>query len=66
MFFEKQPDTLSAVSLCDEFLKNEMTHTLFETFFFLKDYQNPYVKPQSSNKEFAERRRQQHLFTCNT
>ena len=45
---------------------NKIPHNLFKAFFFLKAYQNPYVKPQSNNKEFTQRRRQQQLLTCNT
>ena len=40
-----------------EYLNNKMHHTLFETFFFLKAYQNPYVNSQLNNKEFTQRRR---------
>ena len=40
-----------------EFLNNKTHHTLFETFFFLKAYQNPYVNSQLNNREFTQRRR---------
>ena len=43
-----------------------MPHTLFETFFLLKAYQNLYVKPKPNNKKFTQQRRQQQILTCNT
>ena len=49
-----------------EFMNNQMPHTLFETLFFLKAYQNPYVNSQLNNQKFTQRRRQQRLLTCNT
>ena len=30
--------------LITEFLNNKRSHTFLKTYFFLKDYQNPYVK----------------------
>ena len=37
-------DSLSAVSLCDRISEQKMPRT-FKTSFFLKAYQNLYVKP---------------------
>ena len=47
------------------FLNNKRCYTFFKTFFFLKAYQSPYLKPESNNKEYMQRRRQQQLLTCN-
>ena len=49
-----------------EFLNSKSPHALFQTAFFYRDYQNPYVKSQLNNEEFTQRRRQQQLLTCNT
>ena len=48
-----------------EFMNKKMPHNLLKTFFFLKAFQNPYVKVQSNNKEFTQRRLQQQLLSCN-
>ena len=42
-----------------------MPHTFLRQFL-LKAYQNLYVKPQPSNKEFIQGRWQQQLLTFNT
>ena len=42
-----------------EFMNNKRLYTLFKTFFFLKAYQNPYVKPYVICQEFTQRRWQQ-------
>ena len=47
-------------------MNNKTPHTLFQSSFLLKAYQNPYVKPQPNNEEFKQRGRQQQLLTCNT
>ena len=46
--------------------RNNKVRKLFDTFFFLKAYQNPYVKYQLNNNGFTQRRRLQQLLTCNT
>ena len=37
--------------------RNNKVRKLFDTFFFLKAYQNPYVKHQLNNNGFTQRRR---------
>ena len=45
-----------------KFLNHERPHTLFQTFFFLKAYQNLFQALQNK-KEFLQLRRQQQLLT---
>ena len=68
MFTHAELETRQLISRksATEFLNNKRSHTLFQTSFFLKVYENPYVKPQPNNEKFTKRGRQQQLLTCNT
>ena len=42
-------------------MNNKRPHTLFQSSFLLKAYQNPYVKPQPNNEEFKQRGRNSNV-----
>ena len=63
---DHKQDSLSVVNFCYWIFEQKNASYFFKTLFFLKAYQNLYVKPQPSNKEFMQWRWQQQLLTFNT
>ena len=46
-----------------EFLNNKRPRTLYETFYFLRDFQNPCQSQQNNKEEVTELRRPEKLLT---